>query len=199
MSGSSSTYRMTYPMAVATGRAVLDELAPVITHGYLAGSTRRLKQEKISDLDFVIVPKRSEAGWSDAFLHVVRHCSRWTVETKSLGPDSRQIRLRSRKNADLKIELYCTTEDRLGWILMLRTGPMEFGRLLVQEVRKFPTPFFFEKGALWRGRSMEDGEMIPTPDEESVFAALGLEYLAPENRTEAALLWQTQRIRGLRK
>ena len=191
----SSGIQLDYHQAVRVGQSVLAELGPVINRGFLAGSTRRLKQRGIADLDFVIEPKGDAAGWSPAFLHVIRHCPRWSCETKSLGPQSRQIKLRSAKNAALKLELYLTTADRLGWILMLRTGPTEFGRSLVQQVKRLPIPHFFDDGALWRGRSREDAVMIPTPDEESVFAALGLDYIAPDARTERRLLWMTDRIR----
>lgn len=179
---------LTLEQAKAVGALVLDELRPVIVQGELAGSARRAKPYGISDVDIVIEPTRDAEGWSREFLAAVTECPRWVVETKSVGPESRRLKLRSRKDPRLVIELYLATPDRYGWILMLRTGPSDFTRAMVQACKHRPTPHYFDDGYLWRGTREAGGVVVPTPTEEAVFAALEIDPVPVYDRREASLM-----------
>lgn len=62
---------------------------------------------------------------------------------------------------------------------MIRTGPAEFSKRLVT-----PKPY----GLLPMGMRVQDGQIIDrgqpieTPDEETFFAQIGIDYIRPEDR-----------------
>jgi DNA polymerase (family X) len=71
--------------------------------------------------------------------------------------------------------------DQWGLQLVLRTGPAEFNqRLVTQRVQGgtiLKTGQQVREGALW-----DCGRKVPTPDEQSLFDAVGLPWIAPEDR-----------------
>ena len=84
-------------------------------------------------------------------------------------------------------DIYSTDADIWGWTLVLRTGPAEFTKQLVQRRGEktpdrrpglLPDGLYFEGGI----RSRLSGLLIPTPEEEDLFRVLGLEYREPWNR-----------------
>ncbi len=87
------------------------------------------------------------------------------------------------------VDLFCATPANWGWILLLRTGSREFNQRLVTERRKggCMPEWLQSKG----GMLMSSGQLVPTPTEESVFLALGLEFVPPELRTE---IWRPSRV-----
>lgn len=81
-------------------------------------------------------------------------------------------------------DIYSTDADIWGWTLVLRTGPAEFTKQLVQRRGEktvdrrpglLPEGLYFEGGI----RSRLSGLLIPTPEEEDLFRVLGLEYREP--------------------
>lgn len=109
---------------------------------------------------------------------------------------TRAKRLRYRGVA---LDLFSASEN-WGVILLLGTGPAAFNRRLVLRESQggwLPRGFFFRDGHLWRlpppgDARLHDGEpvaspqavVVPTPDEQDVFGALGMAWVPPERRGE---------------
>ena len=185
---SGSEIKMTSALARRCGEVVLHELSGVIVRGEIAGSVRRGKQDGIGDVDLVVQPLSLMADrekWCPAFLNTVRNSARWRVLNKHLSEETRRITLQSAKDARFKVELYCAAEHRFGWILMLRTGPEDFCKALVQWARK--RGHAFAGGGMTRKNQAMTHEPIETPTEQHVFDALGIPFIPPEARTQIGL------------
>ena len=71
-------------------------------------------------------------------------------------------------------------------ILLIRTGPADYSQWLVTEARR--RGFHVAHGRLFYGSGHPDSKTcdctaaIPTPNEESVYAALGLPWVEPSER-----------------
>lgn len=147
----------TIPLATAQASAdkVIFRLQSlgVIERAELAGSARRGKQA-VHDLDIVVVPDRAAdlwgrkgRTWSDAFLNAIAsggsstspprqvanspHPPLWRL-VSNINCQSRQVTLRSLRASAFKVELWTTTPDQFGWMLMIRTGPAELGPALMR-------------------------------------------------------------------
>lgn len=86
----------------------------------------------------------------------------------------------------LKVDLFIVRPPaQWGVIMAIRTGPAEFSKWLVTDVRQGGARCYdmkFENGALWR-----NGAVIETPDEGVLFQELGLKWVEPWNRTKEAV------------
>jgi DNA polymerase (family 10) len=85
----------------------------------------------------------------------------------------------------LQVDLFIVRPPaQWGVIFLIRTGPAEFSQWLVTEARR--RHFHVTGGALHRGSMgcipSTSCEVVDTPDEPAVFAALGMEYLRPAER-----------------
>jgi len=83
----------------------------------------------------------------------------------------------------LQLDLFITTADQFGLLLLIRTGPAAYSQWLVTEARR--RGYHVAGGHLHRG-GLGCGayvcEAIPTPDEADVYAALGLPFVEPGDR-----------------
>jgi DNA polymerase/3'-5' exonuclease PolX len=178
-----------WPLAILRDVAgqVKDLLSPACDRIEVAGSIRRGKP-RVRDIDLVAIPRhlRTDIGnpvWRMEFVDAVRGCDRWTIHS-SLHNTSRSVKLRSVADPRLKIELWLAPPERFGWIHLLRTGDHEFTHELVAR-------------APMRGVKFADGEVLVNhavracPDESDVFAAVGLPFIEPHERTRERLrqLW----------
>ena len=75
----------------------------------------------------------------------------------------------------------CLPPAQWGVIKLIRTGSGDFNKRIVlpswQGGTVLPCGMKFQDGALWR-----EGKMLGTPEEEDVFAAIGLDYIGPWER-----------------
>lgn len=80
------------------------------------------------------------------------------------------------------LDLFSPAADSYGAILTIRTGPAEYSHRLVTPRSQgglMPDHLQMKEGSL---RYRVSGEAIPTPTEESFFAAISLPWIAPEDR-----------------
>jgi DNA polymerase/3'-5' exonuclease PolX len=199
MSVSTDT-RLFRPEAIAAAKAFIAELDGTYDQLVVAGSLRR-RLARIGDVEIVAVPKTEQrmggllgdvpiehdlldermdalldAGTVQQRLDVNGH-PRW-------GPLVKYLTYR-----DVRVDLFCPSAERFGWILLLRTGPAAFSRQLVvakdrrtKDGRPGLRPVYIatQDGWLtWR----TSGQRIPTPTEQHVFDLFGLPYLEPQERT----------------
>lgn len=169
----------------------------------VAGSIRRGKSD-VGDVEIVCVPKVGEEvvdlfGGTRPIDLVDARCRellgrgvfapRLDVNGRSaLGRRYKRLLYRG-----FPLDLFSTTREQWGVILLLRTGPAEFNRQLVLKRSQggwLPRGLFFRDGWLWRLPPPYDGDPahpatpVPTPEEEDVFRALGLVYVPPEQRSD---------------
>lgn len=162
----------------------------------IAGSIRRLKPE-IGDIDLVCVPViEREAGGlfgdelseRDLLHDRCTHLVADGVLQKRLDKNGRQSWGASLKratfrglNVDIQVVADLTT---LGAWILIRTGPAEFNKAVVT-----PT---YQGGLLPSGFKWQDGFQlyryggrVETPNEQSVFDALGIPFVEPSQRSAA--------------
>lgn len=75
----------------------------------------------------------------------------------------------------IKVDVFTATFRTWGYIFMLRTGPAEFSKWLVTELKK--NGYKPEGGEVLYGAHVES-----TPTEQTVFNMIGMSYLKPEDR-----------------
>jgi len=89
-------------------------------------------------------------------------------------------------SATMKLDLFLARPENFGLIFLIRTGPAEFSQKLVTQKCKggwMPDWMRVQDGRLWQDKDPhKDGEPIFTPDEESVFKAIGMGFVEPGER-----------------
>lgn len=88
----------------------------------------------------------------------------------------------------VQVDLFITTPESWGAIFVIRTGPAEFSHDLVSHIL-YRTPYRQQDGLLVR---KDGGTVVPTPEEEDYFKAVGLLYVPPEKRSH----WTIQQLRA---
>lgn len=162
----------------------------------IAGSIRRGKPE-VSDIELVTIP-RIEVTRTDLFGNTVEtrnlldgRCTEMKSSgllTNRLGKDGRGAWGSKYKRAmyeGVAVDLFSAAHGNFGLIFAIRTGPAEFTRNFVTQRNKggvLPNDLYVSEGQLFRHIWGEHPELIPTPTEESFFAAIGMPWIAPEDR-----------------
>lgn len=84
----------------------------------------------------------------------------------------------------LQVDLFSATADTFGIIYLIRTGPADYSRRMVTDMRR--RGFHVGGGALHRGGlgcGAYTCEVVPTPEEGDVYRALGLTFISPDLRS----------------
>lgn len=185
------------PLAVAKRLAeeVIELIEDATVRVAIAGSIRR-QQDLVGDVEVVVQPKWRTSVSTDLFGTVDEtpislfdeRCQQLLDE----GVFMKRLNVNGNPawGSELKwglyrgfgMDLYCATPDTWAVTMLLRTGPADFSKRVVTDRRHnglCPSDLQF-KG--WRVRRRTGGDPLDTPDEASVFDALGMEYVAPERR-----------------
>jgi DNA polymerase/3'-5' exonuclease PolX len=205
--------RVPLALAEAIAEEVRALLAPACERLEVAGSIRR-KRPDVGDVELVAVPKTAPAlldlfgtavGERD-LLH--ERCERLLEAgtlahrlggdgKRAFGPRFKRLLYRGPAGT-LPLDLFSVRAPaQWGAIFAIRTGPAGFtNRLVASRVRfpgwgLLPAGLREHEGALWDG-----GRLLETPEEDDFFAALGLEWLPPEQRTDDALPPRRRRSPG---
>lgn len=172
-----------YLFAKSIADKVVGELRPYCERIEIAGSLRRQKLE-VGDIEICAIPKREtnlfgEPGLSllDLHLEQMRQKKR-LITLGKWGPNYKRFSLTSDKEMD--IDLFITSPAQWGLIFMIRTGSAEFSRRLVTQKGKgglLPSHLKASGGWIWDG-----DKRLELPEEDSVFALLGIDYINPQDR-----------------
>lgn len=172
---------------------VRGELEPACEQIVIAGSIRR-RAPRPGDIEIVCIPKRPGPPVFGQGL------PREPLELKLAELTRTEQFIALDKNGDrfknfmvrhavgsMKLDLFiCRPPASWGWLLLLRTGPADFTHWLVTDVTDggaCPVNMMFEDGQLWRtSPGTQEWEPVYTPDEASVFAALGVTFRPPHQR-----------------
>ena len=182
----------------------------------IAGSLRRGKAD-VGDIELVAVPNLGTFEVRDMFEQVVeRHhvnhleeavntllaggAWEWDTEVKRAGPKYKRLR---HVTSGLCCDLFITDPRRWGYTFTIRTGPGEFSKALVSRalIRKAffkggllhnHPPVYVERNGAREVQPCPAGDgcvrIIPTLEEADVFAALGLAFIEPQDRTLSAIM-----------
>ena len=192
----STGHRIPAAQARAVADALTNEFAHYCDRWEIAGSLRRGAPD-VGDIEVVAVPRLAPSEVQTLFGPVAtpprfelddvlaEHLTRGAIQHaphKGWGERQKKFMFDG-----VQIDLYITDAARFGVILLIRTGPQEFSHALAA---------WMQRGGDWRfaGGALEyrSGDAIgwlahPTPEERDVFAALGLSYIEPAQRSLSAL------------
>lgn len=190
---------LTLAHAEAIARDLVELLEPCCLTIAIAGSIRRRKP-LVKDIEILAVPKTiSEPINLFGDVHRERdlldeEVRAWleagTVQPR-LDVNGRQAigtRYKRLLFRDVSVDLFTARWENYGLVLAIRTGPAEFSKRLVSRtIQGGLLPFGYWVGKeggdttkpsyLWCGNAV-----IPTPTEESLFAAIGVTWTRPEDR-----------------
>jgi DNA polymerase/3'-5' exonuclease PolX len=194
------------------------QIGPGCVRIEVAGSIRRGKAE-VGDIDLVCIPSTGSYAVQDMFGETVRtvpvnHLNDaltrlyaagcWNLDQANPCNGERMKRL-VHVETGLTCDLTITDARRWGYWMAVRTGPGAFSKALVSRAlirRAFfkdglfhnHLPIYVEKNGKRETQSCPSGDrclrIIDTPEERDVFAALGLAYIEPGDRTLDALVIQ---------
>lgn len=199
-----------FPSSVAgpVAKRFVELIAPYCHQVVIAGSLRR-RLPTVGDIEVVatpIVEQRTAGLFGDVIVEEDRlgaylEClliggdiqKRPRADGKTFwGPKAKYLTFEG-----IPVDLFTPDAARFGIILVIRTGPAQFSHRLVatkdqsvvvgkhangHEIRRpglLPEMYRVQDGWLTRRVS---GEKIATPDEQTVFELLGIEYAEPWNR-----------------
>lgn len=171
---------------------IIETMQPFCQRVAIAGSIRRQKPE-VKDIEVVAVPKLGQP--KDLFCEVLQNqLFVWAQQIESEGriqwikPGTPEIipwpiQEQGRYwrgwlvKAGIKLDLFLATPETWGVIYLIRTGSAEFSQRMVGK-ECWRTGYHFDDGKLFD----PSGQFVPTPEEQDVFSALGVEWLEPEDR-----------------
>lgn len=181
-------------------RAFADEvaaaLAPACERIEIAGSIRR-QAETIGDIEIVAIPRFNVertpgtlfGGPETTQIDLLGERVRALLVEGTFAPPPRpasgeRYRRLIHVRSGLQLDLFAVLPPaQWGVILAIRTGPAAYSQWLVWQARK--RHFHVAGGALHRG-GLGCGalpcEVVETPEERDLYAALGLPYQPPETR-----------------
>lgn len=136
----------------------------------VAGSVRREKPE-VGDLEIICIP---ETYHLELFLR-----KQESFIFKKRGPKYQQIYL---PLEGINLDLFICDYSTFGCNMVIGTGSADYSKKFMIEIRR--RGFFCKNARLYKMRFPDDeeGELVPTPDEASVFKAAGIVMLPPQKR-----------------
>lgn len=173
--------------------------AGTYTRWELAGSCRR-KRPEVGDVEHVIEPAWGEVSTGtglfaetkrvNLFLHAMDGLYRQNAFTKHVYPNGTHRwgeRYRGVSWRGFAHEFFMADAENWGLILLIRTGPAEYSRTVVEALNRRGHPSV--EGYV-RRRPIPDAppapasewEKIACPDERHVLGLAGLPYIPPEER-----------------
>lgn len=172
--------------ADAVAFELLQWIRPVCQRVELVGSVRR-RQKEVGDIEILVIPQLETVSGglfgSEETSNLLDRTLRELIDKKAIkalkgfktGWKFCQLEYRA-----LPFDLFCADAQTWGCLCVIRTGPAEFSHKLVTHRRLnglCPAHLRFKDGRLWAQK-----EPLETPTEESVFKALGVDYIPPEER-----------------
>ena len=182
-------------------------LQPAVERLEIAGSIRR-RASHVGDIEIVCQPKiltDAKSGNISAIDELLEeiipreqgklgfggpapnHGLRWNTANPANGTRYKRLTFPIAVTPErICVDLFCVLPPASwGAILAIRTGPAEFSHALVTKRRHggaMPDNFSQTNGSLFI-----DSERLETPEEADYFAALGMPYWPPEERTAERL------------
>lgn len=177
---------------------LVDAMRPYAEQIQIAGSIRRQKAE-VKDIEIVVVPRWDKEIQADGMfehevsvnrLHTWGELSASDMGLQWIKPGTPNVEPWPIKESgkywrgymaehDIKVDVFLAHPGNWGTILLIRTGSAEFSQAVMSHTLR--KGMRFTEGHL----ENENGRPVPTRTEESVFEALGLKWVEPQDRTGA--------------
>lgn len=174
--------------AVKAANELMRLLEPACQRIEIAGSIRR-ECAYVGDIEIVAIPRYGSVevdlfGSTETFSELDLRLADVGVRFAKNGPKYKQFAWGDTPNIDgYQIDLFLATPENLGYILMLRTGDAEFSHRMVtpQALGGLkPDSLYLANGYV---QTKWPHQVIPVPDEETLFELWGLDYVPPTQRT----------------
>jgi DNA polymerase/3'-5' exonuclease PolX len=200
---------------LAKAAAIADELVTVLELGCerieVAGSIRRLRPD-VGDIELVAIPRtRIDRHRDGLFEEILVEVNELQVVVDALLLDgtlaphptdpkrgARYAKLLHRESG-LQLDLFMVERDRFGLIYLIRTGPAAYSQRFVTDLHVIG--WHVAGGRLHRGGGITDRdgwhapfgcpdrcEVVPTPEEQDVYDAIGHPWIEPTVRDGLAAL-----------
>lgn len=196
---------LTLPLARARATMLAALIEPHVRRAEIVGSVRRYSSFprsyqrshacEVKDIELLVEPEmfdgidlfNQETAPDVRFLDAL--IPKWGLIVKGGGPNPRYVQIQLKDG--LKLDLFlCWPPAEWGTLMAIRTGPAEYSRYLVTELRR--KGWRCERGTVWRPRQDPRdtstperlGGLVrfPTPDESDFFEACGVEMPPPHRR-----------------
>jgi len=187
---------------LAHAEAIAADLVELISPGseitIVAGSVRR-RRPLVKDIELLVIAKTvplldlfgdviGEQDLLDKLMRAWLKTGHFQPRLDVTGRQAIGKRYKRMLFRDVPVDLFTATPDNWGLQLALRTGPAEFSkRLVTRTAAGGLLPFGY-----WVGKEGADPErpshlwlgqrIVPTPTEESLFEAIGVDWIEPEDR-----------------
>ncbi len=159
---------------------LVDALRPYCRRIEVAGSLRR-ETQTVGDIEIVAIPIRPITLFGEELNDRPTDLDRF-LDAHGVQFIKRGAKYQRFAYGRYEVDLFLTTSANWGSIFTIRTGSWEFSKWLVTSVTlggAAPDGVQFREGRLYA-----DGRLLATPEEEDVFAAIGLSWIPPIERTE---------------
>lgn len=178
-----TTEKPKYPAEVVQpiADAVVEQIMHHCDRIEIAGSLRRGKSE-VGDIEIICIPKKIIVT-DDLFTSHSENCMGFVQavdQFQKIKGDARLGKYMQRiypPPLEIRIDIFTAEPDTWGYILMLRTGPADFSRGMVVELRKHG--LIGENGAIY---NQANKKRVPCPDEETFFNLVKIKYIHPKWR-----------------
>ncbi len=167
-------------LSEAEKRAVTikNELIPLCSKVEIAGSIRR-KKPLVNDIDIVCIPDNE-----NRFMTHVKNFGKLKVAGEKI------IRVEMFQEFGIDLDIYIATPATWGTLNLIRTGSKEHNVKLCTLARRKNLHLHADGTGLFKMNSVQglfslepgDETRIAGDTEESIFEALGIEYVKPEDR-----------------
>jgi len=161
---------MKYHEALKIAQEVLEQLRPHCHRCEIAGSIRR-KKDEVKDIEIVAIPKPYDIGLFESGITTV--VNRWKMVKGKLPCKYTQRILPQ----GIKLDLFLADEMNWGYIYAIRTGSANFSHYILAKTW-CKKGFKGDDGYLTR-----NGLVVEVREEQDLFDLIGLDYVAPEDRT----------------
>lgn len=167
---------MKYQEALKIAEETLEQLRPHCHRCEIAGSIRR-KKDEVKDIEIVAIPKPYDIGLLESGITTV--VNKWKMVKGKLPCKYTQRILPQ----GIKLDLFFADEINWGYIYAIRTGSAEYSHNVLAKA-------WCRKGLKGDdGYLTRNGYVIPVPEEQDLFNLIGVEYVAPENRTFVSAMY----------
>lgn len=167
-------YGLDYARRVA--EHFVEIIEPYCSKVEIAGSIRR-KRPIVNDADIVVIP-------SDPLSVTMRLAPiprRVKSDGKVIdGPKIKGFLFKDFEGEELPVDLYLTTPENWGCMMLIRTGSVEHNIFMVKQAMKKGWKLHASGEGLFDSRT--GGRRIDDGTEEGIFSALGIPYKEPWGR-----------------